>query len=334
MKIANIESLGGNRSEAIHNYESAMKVYQSLLETQPSERGALTKVLSVCIQLGSTREQALDLPGALETFRGCMLIAQRTASVDPAARRAVALVRERIASLSAKCGITAGVEEEMKTAVAIYEQDVAENPGSRSQRNLAKGYKVLAELQRRGRDYADALVSARRSLALLEDLLGRDPKNKQLQIDYHMGLILIIDLLNATGDSAAARVETARAVRFLRPLVESPEPALHDVQDYVLLLVSTPFREHRDDAAALRFARRAVEITSRKDAESLDLLARALDRSGDHGQAVATEREALALIPAPRPGLPDSEARMAMEANLRRFQAQASAKAAAQHQNR
>ncbi len=333
IKIADIQALSGNREEAILKYESAMKVYRELLESRPSERAALMSVLTVCTRLGSAREQTMDVVGALDTFRSCLPIAQRTASVDPAARRAVALVREQIASLSAKCGMTAGAEEEIKAAIAIYEQDVAENPGPRSQRNLAKGYKLLAEQQRSGRKYDSALVSVRRSLAISEDLLGRDPKDKRSQIDYHMALVLMIDLLHATNATDAARVETARVIRFLRPLVEGAEPALHDIQDYILVLVSTPFNELRDDAAALRFAHKAVEMTSRKDAESLDLLARALARSGDNRRAAIAEREALQMLSPVRPGLPVPEARTAMEANLRRFEAQLSTQAAAQSQN-
>ena len=183
--------------------------------------------------------------------------------------------------LSAKCGMPAGAEEEMKAALVIYDQAAATRPGVQTQRNVAKGYKTLAEVQRVGKRYPEALASARHSLALIQRLLDQDPKNKLWQIDYHMGLILCIDLLDATGDHAMARSETARALRFLQPLAEAPEPSLYDLQDYVLLLVSTPFPELRDDPTALRFAVRAAAMTSRKDAETLDLLARALARSGN-----------------------------------------------------
>jgi tetratricopeptide (TPR) repeat protein len=187
-------------------------------------------------------------------------------------------------------------------------------------------------VQRIARRYPEALGNARRSLGLIQPLLEQDPKNKLLQIDYHMGLILSIDLLQVTGDLPTARVETARAIRFLQPLVEAAEPSLYDLQDYVLLLVSTPFPEFRNDANAVRFAVRAAAMTSRKDPETLDLLARALGRNGDAAQAAATEREALALLPSTNPGAPVPEMVSGMAANLRRFERDASSPPRAQAQ--
>jgi non-specific serine/threonine protein kinase/serine/threonine-protein kinase len=334
VRIADIQALSGNRSAAAQNYDSALKIYDALLASDPADRGALLKVLNVCVQSGSTREQSMDVSGALDAFRGCLPIAHRLVAVDPSARGALALVRERIAVLSVKCGLAAGAEEDIKAALAIYEQAAVARPGSRSQRNVAKGYKTLAEVQRSLRKYPEALLNASGSLARIQELLDRDPKDRRLQIDYHMGLVLLIDLLHATGDRDAARAETARAVRFLQPLAEAAEPALHDLQDYVLLLVSTPFPELRNDAAALRFASIAAEMTSRKDAETLDLLARALERNGRNIEAAAAEREALALMPPLKPGQPVAEVRLTMESNLRRFETLSSAASRTESQQR
>ncbi len=163
-------------------------------------------------------------------------------------------------------------------------------------------------------------------------MLQRDPRDKQLQIDLHMALVLLIDLLNSTGDSAAAKAATARAITFLAPLVEVAEPSLYDVQDYALLLVTTPFPEFRNDAAALRYSNMAVQMTARKDPESLDLLARAFARNGRPAEAVAAEREALALMPSAKQDGVDPEPRKSMQSNLARFVNAASAGPAAQRQ--
>jgi tetratricopeptide (TPR) repeat protein len=188
-------------------------------------------------------------------------------------------------------------------------------PGPRTQRNLAKGYKTLAEVQRANGDIRGALESARASLAMLDNLREADPRDKRLQIDVHMGLVLLIDLLLTDKQVAEAHKQTVRAVTFLQPLVEQAQPALHDLQDYVLLMVSTPFAEMRDGPAAVRHARRAVEMTGAKDPESLHLLARALALTREYKAATVAAREAVALLPATAP------MRASLEKNAAAFEA-------------
>ena len=98
------------------------------------------------------------------------------------------------------------------------------------------------------------------------------------------------------------------------------------------MLVTTPFPEFRNDAAALRYASLAVQMTARKDPESLDLLARAFARNGRPAEAVAAEREALALLPSATLDGVDPEPRKSMQSNLAGFVNAASAGPAAQRQ--
>ena len=64
--IADILAVSGKRSEAIAHYDDALKTYRELLESQPSDRAAIRKVLRTCDKSSATLEQAMDLPGALE----------------------------------------------------------------------------------------------------------------------------------------------------------------------------------------------------------------------------------------------------------------------------
>jgi hypothetical protein len=69
-----------------------------------------------------------------------------------------------------------------------------------------------------------------------------------------------------------------------------------------------------------------VEIV--RASESLDLLARALGRSGETAEAAKIEAEALALLPSAKRGRPVPENRRKLEARLSSFTA---ASAQAQH---
>jgi non-specific serine/threonine protein kinase/serine/threonine-protein kinase len=327
VKLADIEGITGKRQQALGLYRKALASYEGLLPSDSDRRGALLNILNVCVQIASTYDQINDYGAALESFRKCLPTAQALAGIDPAARGTVALSKERIAYFSARCGRTAGAEQEVRGALDIYIQIASARPGPRTQRNVAKGYKTLAEVQRAGGHISAATESARKSLTMLDALYERDPGDKRLQVDLHMGVVLLTDLLVAGKQLPEARKQTIRAVSLLRPLVEQPQPALHDLQDYVWIMVNTPFADLRDAGAAVRYAQQAVQATDGNDAESLDLLARAYALNGDYNQAAAAGRRAAALLA----GVASSPRKTELERNVAAFETQALRQTASKH---
>jgi len=75
----------------------------------------------------------------------------------------------------------------------------------------------------------------------------------------------------------------------------------------------------RDPATALRFARRAVELTKGADAGALDTLAQVHFAMGDAPRAIEAAEKALSLLPAIKPGDAESEMRKEIEGHLARF---------------
>ena len=65
------------------------------------------------------------------------------------------------------------------------------------------------------------------------------------------------------------------------------------------VLAAAPDASIRDPADAVRLAERAVALTLRRDANTLDVLAVAHAAAGDFDRAVAVADEALALNPSP-----------------------------------
>jgi hypothetical protein len=295
-----------NRREALDQYRKGLAAYQLL---PAGERGTQNGIMTAMGKIGLTQEQIGDDTGALETYRTWLQYAR-----EHKRGGAVALCQERIAYFSVIQGETEGAEESAVAALRYYEH--AENPPR--PRNIAKGYKTLAEVQKRTGKSAAALESARKSLKMTADLLAEDPKDQQKQIDYAQAMLLLIGLLPADGQEA--REQTARALRFLKPLVEQPDASDYQIQDYVWLLVTTPFQDLRDDAAALRHARTLVSMTREAAPDTIDVLARAYDKNGDLANAVETERKALALLPAIAPGARPTELRTMLETNLQAFQ--------------
>jgi serine/threonine protein kinase/tetratricopeptide (TPR) repeat protein len=298
-----------NRKDALDQYRKGLKIYQSL---SGEERTTQNGIMSAWGKMGPTQEQIGDPAGALQTYRQWLAYARERNRAG-----SVALCAERIAYFSVIQGEPAGAEESALAALRYYEH--GENP--LRPRNIAKGYKTLAEVQKRIGKTGAALESARKSLKLTADLLAEDQTDRQKQIDYEQAMMLLIGLLSSAGQEAREREETVRALRFMQPIVEQPGASDYQIQAYALLLLSTPFRDLQDYAAGLRNAQTVVAMTRGADPEALDVLARGYDKTGDAARAVDTEHKALALLPAVAPGARPSELRTMLETNLQSFQA-------------
>jgi serine/threonine protein kinase/tetratricopeptide (TPR) repeat protein len=257
-----------------------------------------------------------DPAAALESSRKCEEAARKWLAAnpdEPKARDILAFARERFAKFALDAGETIpDPEEPFRQAVARYEA------GGGSRRNLAMAYKALAEVQRAEGKTADALANCRRGLAISQTLLEADPRNLQRGRDVAQGMRLLIDLL-VESSLPETRVETARAVQYLKPLANSSEPDLFFLVDYTAILVRSPFPEFREGEDIVAIARRAVDLS--RDNETLDLLARAYEVAGDIAKAIDTERQALAALPPPPPaGRPVPVARRTTEASLASLQ--------------
>jgi tetratricopeptide (TPR) repeat protein len=233
-------------------------------------------------------------------------------------RKGLALIREQKAWVAMLAGQPAAAEEAIRSAIATYEVDTST---PRLRRNLAMAYKKMAEVEKRAGKTEDALNTVRRSLALSQALKAADPKNREYSIDIAQEKVLLIDLLLAGGKKEEARTETAATLAWLRPLVEGSDN-LYYLTDYVALLDDTPFKEFAQTEDAVAVARKAVAIT--KDSETLDLLARALQRAGNFKDAVEAELQAIALLPPAQKGRPVSETRQTLESALVAMQTAAS----------
>ena len=316
VKLADVLALAGERAQAIEAYRQAGAAYQALLDKDGANPELMRDLMNMDVKIGSTRDQLCDSVGALDAFRDALRIGEAWLAIDLKARPAVAFAKERVAFFAVMSGQREGVEPPIREALQYYQQAAGEKPSLRALRNIAKTHKTLAEVEKRIGKPTEALASARQSLAITEKLLTDDPQNKQYQIDLHQALLLMVDLLRTSGLTREARAVTARALEFLDPLVHRPEPSFYHLQDYATLLIETPFPEYRDDRAAQTAANRAVELTHGADPWALYLQSRAYENSGDLSQSLAAARQALALLPAAKPGAPIPEVRRTLATHL------------------
>ena len=103
--------------------------------------------------------------------------------------------------------------------------------------------------------------------------------------------------LNAQGKTVEARRRAAELIDLRQRRIESPDAKANDYDEYAWLLLNIEPSDLRDAEAALPAAERAVELSERKDTNSLDTLAVAYEMTGDVDKAIETQRETLAMLP-------------------------------------
>ncbi|HEY6342365.1 MAG TPA: protein kinase [Bryobacteraceae bacterium] len=308
--LADLLEPAGERAEAIDRYSKALEILQGDLE--PS--------LYPLQKIADLRADDGDPAAALETSKQLEQTASEWAAKNPAsagARRGVAFAQDRSAGFALQTGdptVIGGAETAARSALAIYQ---SANPTPDHRRTTAIEYKRLAEVLRRENKKAEALDDIRSARSITRDLLSHDQLNERSRVDETQETVLLIGLLNETGRKEQARHETAAALAKLEPLIHAETPNLFYLTDYVSILDDTLFPEFVKSRNVVETARKAA--AAGKDWETLDLLARALERAGNLGEAAETETKALNLLPPAKPGRPKPENRKNLEESLARM---------------
>src|SRR5262249_36101375 len=207
-------------------------------------------------------------------------------------------------------------------ARGYYEQNVSANPTPEARKDLADiNVKIGETLNTAGRT-KEAVTSFQRSLEVTEQLVKADPSDTVHQRVLHGVLVRLAKALYKTGNRTQAWQMPAGAKGLLKQMLNRPEQAKDELEQYCELLLPTPFNDLKDTALARRYADQLVEMTKQKDAYPLDLLAQAKGAAGDLQGAIQTEKQALQLLP------PDStsDQKKQIEKNLAEFEARAKRK--------
>jgi serine/threonine protein kinase len=323
--VSRLQEKMGDLQRQARNIPATLELYNKALALTGDDTSSTARVLDRIAQIHAEEG---DPAAALESERAALAVAEKGGM--PAI--ALAFLREEIASFAMEGGEPETAENAIRGSIAVYEKD-ASTP--KLKLNLAMAYKNLAAAEERAGKTTEALENCQRSLTISEELLSADPKNDKYSVAISQQKVLLIELLLKAGEKDAARKETSTTLAFLAPLVHSPESSNYAYYvNYVALLDDTPFPEftNKDDAVAV--ARRYLAFTKGKDSESLDLLARALERQGNLTEAVTTERRALDLLPPSHEGRQKAESREKIEASLARMQTTALQQAEANPHNK
>ena len=117
-----------------------------------------------------------------------------------------------------------------------------------------------------------------------------------------MTLLSLARRQSASGDKDSAHDTARQALQLLEETAQQPGAGALEWNEYADALLKVEWPDLRQPARALKLASDAVSATNRKNPFILDTLAWAWYRTGDAARAVATEREALGLLPAKATG--------------------------------
>lgn len=322
-RFGNLAATRGDYKAALDQFKKTEAAFQSILYQDPNSDQTIADLMETRADVGRAQIQIGDYPGALASYRGYLQLAAQVANGNksPLARHNVAFGEERVGEMLARTGSVDQGIADLERALSTYRDLLLAAPNDpKLQRDIASASLVLADVLANAGRLKDAQATYLAAVRGLDLLLREDPNNQQYQRDMISALSLLADLDEQMKQTDQGRPLTVRALALLQPLVNEPQPIVHDLYQYAWTLLTTPFRDLRDPAKALDAARKAANLTNRSSPAILDVLARAMDVTGDPAQAVTIEERAISLLP---PG--SGAVRTEFDKNLANFKKHAAA---------
>jgi eukaryotic-like serine/threonine-protein kinase len=282
----------GKIDRAIELYQAAIRETDDVLKST-RDKDAVRVDFRAWDHLMAAQENRNDIAAAIASAQQCLRYAE-----EMGARDLQAYVHEREGRFLVLDGKAGEGEREIERAIETYQALDYSTGAIPKRKTLAEAYKSLGDAQRAGGELGAAERSYRRSIADAERLSSEDSRNAPVQLDVGQANTALIDLLLTEGMKAEAHTQTAHAIGLLRPIAEASAATTWQMYYYAWLLVTTPFQDLGDAAAATNMTARMMQKDP-GDAEVLDLAARAAARTGDTRSALEFEQRALAGNPLP-----------------------------------
>ena len=251
-----------------------------------------------------------DPPQALARFAEALEWHGKFTQADSQALNA----RRQRASILLSAGWSHGQTRAFKEGLAEYDEAAAilENIATNDPANMAAQYHLTAAYRGRGIvcEYSGNLPCAvdnfERAAAIHAALSAKDPASP-----IYPGLRG--ELLARAGrhyltlkNESKARATSIEGLRVLSELADRPKTTAPQLVEACKALVLVPIPDLRDLKRASGYCQRALDSSGGKDSYVLEIFAGVRGELGDKAGAVALVRQALALLPEPKPGEPTS----------------------------
>ena len=320
---AGVQNLG-DRAGALQNYSKAQAIYEAQAAADPSNRAARRGVAVLRMRVGDLLVAKDDMQGAMSNFQSALSILEELSSADSTnadASRLLALGYKKVGGVHEVSGDSREALKYYRKAALINESLVKADPANaQASMNYVVTLRYIGDLSYKIGDRKSALEEYQKILEILGRLSAAEPENVMVRGRFSEMLIATAGLLMEDKRLADARALTARGLAITRELAGRSDATPDDLAQYAMNFLTCEPKDLRDPAAALRYAKKAVDESGGTDSDNLDILAQAYFQNGGRAQAVASEEKALALLP-PVKGNEASPARHRIEAQLAKFKA-------------
>ncbi len=305
---ATLEGLGDQLNQGLRDTSGAVSCYRRSLEEWKAVAALDARHMRARRALAGLEMKLADVQGEQDPAGALALYRTALAALEtlPDEERNAVASRRLAAVLHRKIGDAVWETGDRKASFPEYEQALAgfaalaalDPANARAQFDYAVALNGSGEGYEMVGDLASALRHYAKVADLLDGLLKTDPDNTSWRAHFSEILVRIGGLLVKTGQPAEARQQTARGLTAARELGERPETPAPELVRAARLLVLCDPADLRDPQTAIRYARRAVDLTKGKDASAFDTLAAAQIAAGDTAGARDAVAKGLALAPA------------------------------------
>ncbi len=227
MKLGSVYLARGESATALESYRSALRLRETLLETQPDNVEVLEKVLEVQNELAELQRQIGDDKSAIQTYRQAVPVMEGLARRDPTNttwKRQRAYLLSNLGFAQLDIGeLQAGLDQ-LEVATDLQKELVARDPKvqawqgdlSRSYNRSGDGYIYAGDLDR-------GIAMYRASLEIRSAMAKSDPKSSPYRRALAWSHAKLAGAYTAKNDNASAADAHDQALALRAKLVaESP----------------------------------------------------------------------------------------------------------------
>jgi tetratricopeptide (TPR) repeat protein len=319
----------GDLKAARQAYEKGLEIDEGVVREHPQDVRARAGVADLQAKIGDVQMDQGDAAGALRTYQSAAPVFDNLSAADPVntdLRRKVGWIHRKLGQAYEATGQTEAARAEFGLGGDRGRSPNTSNIETARQAMLADPTNIQARMdyavavrnqggreENAGHQQA-ALADYRQVLDLLRPMYAADPDNSLVRDRYADTLMMVGGALGELHKESEARQLYGEGLSIEKKFADRPDATPDDLESYDEGLMDAPVEELRNPAAAIAYARRAVEATKGEAWFFLDRLAVAYSKAGDYANAVAFDEKAISLMG-------PSANRSTLEERLRRFQA-------------
>jgi serine/threonine protein kinase len=300
-KLGDGQFLSGAAKPAIASYASSRTLAQSLLAMHREDASIQQALGTVdgrrCAALMATGDSSGAVQACEEGLSFLTPLAEVSGS-DLEVQHAAATTNASYANALRLTGRSQDALKYAKVALDSFHHLEYLAPNNAEYRRLDSSAElILASSLSATNNLSASLEAYQRSVHAMQLAVEIDPSDLGSPLRLAFALRAFSQRLSAAGNRDEAHDAAKEALQLLKTTSEKPGAGPVEWNDYADALLKVEWPDLRQWPEALQLAQAAVAGTQRKNPICLDTLAWAYYRNGNAQVAIATEREALGLLP-------------------------------------